>query len=805
MNRLFTSLASWSVDHRWPTVLLIIVLSTGAVIGFVEPELTLMSAVDDDSETIDGDEAEDAEEGDTAAADEKEEKKEEYRPRRRPGGRGGGGGLFSSDAILVVDSKKFFTREGAAALRQVVDDLEEQDYVRRVMWMDSVPLLNIFGLAEPLFPRSDASDRRFEASREKALSNPLIVGQMLSGDAETLLMLVSFDYDFVLSDEQATTELKQLAEDAAAKHPEAGLEFQITGSMPVFIAAVGQHESNQLIFLSIGFGMVALMAVILFRGVSTVMIVSIAPMIGVAWTLGLIRFLEYNENNGLVDVVLPVLVALVGITDGVHLMVQTRKLRADGLSVKEAARKGLQQVGLACFLTSFTTAVGFGSLLLAESEFVQEFGKCTVIGVIMSFLSVVTVIPLLCSTRLGRNIHVGLENSLIDRNLERISGLIDLVLRYRRPLSTLGIISTAVLVGICLTLEPDQRNRDNLPASAEATLAMDYLDRQMGGLESGRVEIRWPEDMAADDPRIVEAVVAVDEVLNREELIGHPLSIRDMIEAQPGEGPLTERMSMLELLPPPIKDLFIDPFDRMTSVRFKVQDLGIAQYGPVFTRVNEAFAGLEQEYPGFAFALEGSAAWRWENLYQVVVDLATSLGTASIIIFAVMAFVFRSLRIGLISIIPNTFPLAVAGAWLVFAGYNLEIVMVVCFTVCLGIAVDDSIHFLTRYHEELNGADSREDAIRRAFTGVGTALIMTTMVLVAGFSTVMFSDNREYFIFAVMGAITIAAALFADLIFLPPLLARFAGEPGAPSRITPVQTDVPAEQPQESLVESPTA
>ncbi len=798
MNRLFTSLASWSVDHRWPTLLLIVVLSVAATTGFVAPELTLMSAAEDESETIDGERG-DAEEDDAAGEGETKEAKKEFGPRRQRSG-----GLFSSDAILVVDSDRLFTREGAAALRQVVDDLESQDYVSRVMWMDSVPLLNIFGLAEPLFPRSDASDRRFEASRQKALDNPLIVGQMLSHDAKTLLMLVSFDYDFVLSDEQATTGLKQIALEAAGKHPDAELEFKLTGRMPMYIEAVGQHESNQLIFLSIGFGMVAVMAVILFRGLSTVVIVSIAPMIGVAWTLGLIRFLEYNENNGLIDVVLPVLVALVGITDGVHLMVQTRKLRAAGLSVKEAARKGLQQVGLACFLTSFTTAVGFGSLLLAESEFVQEFGKCTVIGVLMSFLAVVTVIPLLCSTRLGRNIHVGLENSLIDRNLERISGLIDVVLRFRRPLSIIGIVSTVVLVGVCLTLEPDQRNRDNLPASAEATKTMQYVDGRLRGLESGRVEIRWPEKMAEDDPKILQAVVAVDEMLKKEELIGHPLSIRNMIEAQPGTGPLEERISMLELLPPPIKDLFIDPAQRLTVVRFKVQDLGIAKYGPVFTRFNEGFAGFEEQFPGFHFSLDGSAAWRWENLYQVVIDLATSLGTASVIIFAVMAFVFRSMRIGLISIIPNTFPLAVAGTWLVLSGYNLEIVMVVCFTVCLGIAVDDSIHFLTRYHEELADARDPTDAIRRAFTGVGTALIMTTMVLVAGFTTVMFSDNREYFIFAVMGAITIAAALFADLIFLPPLLARFAGRPGLVGSLVPAADDAGAEPAAEPLVESPT-
>lgn len=800
MNRLFTSLASWSVDHRWPTLLVIALLTTGAVIGFVEPELTLISAFEEDSELAIDDDDDD---GESTTA---EKEKDDPPPRRRRRG-GGGGSMFSSDAILVVDSENFFTPEGASALREVVEDLESQDYVSRVMWMDSVPLLNIFGLAEPLFPKNEASERRFASSREKALNNPLITGQLLSHDATTLLMLVSFDYDFVMSDEQVSEGLKETAQAAAAKFPEAGLSFQVTGFAPTIVALIGQHESNQLIFLSIGFGMVALMAIILFRGISTVLIVSAAPMIGVAWTLGMIRFLEYNENNGLIDVVLPVLVALVGITDGVHLMVQTRKLRASGLSVRESARKGLQQVGLACFLTSFTTAVGFGSLMLAESEFVQEFGKCSVVGVIMSFLSVVTVIPLLCSTRLGRDIHVGLENSLIDRNLGRISVLIDAVLVRRKSLSVIGIVSTAALIGICLTLEPDQRQRDNLPASAESTIAMDYVDERMKGLESSQVDVFWPDEMTADDPTILRAVMAVDEMLKGEELIGHPLSIRNMIDAQPGSGPPEERMSMLELLPPPIKDIFISPEDQRAIVTFKVQDLGIAEYGPVFERVEAGLAGIEADFPGFEMALEGSAAWRWRNLYQVVIDLAASLGTASIIIFAVMAFVFRSWRIGLISIVPNTFPLAVAGAWLVFSGYNLEVVMVCCFTVCLGIAVDDSIHFLTRYHEELEEASHPDDAIRRAFTGVGTALIMTTMVLVAGFSTVMFSDNREYFIFAVMGAITIAAALFADLIFLPPLLSRFARQP-AHAGAFPSTADHADDEPEsatEPLVESPVA
>jgi len=187
-------------------------------------------------------------------------------------------------------------------------------------------------------------------------------------------------------------------------------------------------------------------------------------------------------------------------------------------------------------------------------------------------------------------------------------------------------------------------------------------------------------------------------------------------------------------------------------------------------------AGIDEialEHPEFSINPGGRAYDRWENVYKIVIDLALSLGTASLIIFVILALVYRSLRIGLISFVPNLFPLAFAGLFLVVTGQSLEIVAVCAFTVCLGIAVDDTIHFLTRFQEERELCETEDEAIRKAFTGVGTALIMTTAVLVSGFATVLLSDSRDHFIFASMGSITIAAALFADLVFLPALLSQF--------------------------------
>ena len=760
MNTLFRKLAVLSVERRAIVAILLALISGVAVVGHVQPRLVL-NWIESFSASEVGDA--EVEKSQSPVIDSNQVRD---LPKVSPFS------LSRSDVVIVVESDDFFTSDAAKALRAVVEAVEDLDQVDSLIWMDRVPILNIFGLPEPLFPRSEASPQRFAAARKKALQHPLVKGQLLSNDGKTLLIMVALNFAHVFDDDDATTLIRQTAIAAAGPFGEVDLRIRITGSVPATIAAINAHESSQLKYQLVGYGVILVMTIILFRGIKAVLIVSVAPILGVFWTLGIIQFFEYR-NNPLIDVIVPILISLVALTDGVHLMVQIRKLRTAGQSPTNAAKTGLQQVGMACFLTSLTTAIGFGSLTIADSVWVQQFGMCCVVGVCLTFLSVVTVIPLLCSTWLGGNIHVGHENSFIDRNLNRITVIIDTVLKWRTTFSVAGVLITVFLFAVSTTLKPDQRQQDDLPEAAEATQALQHMDAAFGGLEFSRVDVRWNDAVASDDAEVLITIAAVDELLKVEPLIGNPLSIRNLIDAQPGTGPPEERMTMVELLPPPLKRAFYTPEENYAQVNFRVQDLGIATYGPVFERLNLKLSELQLLHPEFEFELRGNAVWRWKNLYQVVVDLARSLGTASLIIFLVLSVVYRSIRIGLISLIPNLFPLVLTGAYLAVAGFNLEIVMVCSFTVCLGIAVDDTIHFLTRYLEEYQESEDQDESIRRAFTGVGTALIMTTIVLVSGFSTVIFSDSRNVRIFATMGALTISAALLADLIFLPALLARF--------------------------------
>lgn len=757
MSRLF--LHGITGIARRPRLALLIILVTSAIalLGYIDPGYVRRALTGQDEARRDQSPGAVAAQ---AATDTTPESQAFQRvPRMEMGG----------DAILIVESDQLFTPRGAEALRSVAAAVRKLDYVADVRTLESVPPMNLFGLAEPVLPRNDASQERFDRARAKALSHPLLRAQFLSADARTTLVFVDFEFLLIKADDDCIGGLRATAEQAASSFADVAMRFSVTGRVPIMISAIKSQDDSRLLYQTIAYSIILVLSAILFRGIAAVIIVAGSAALGVFWTIGFTSFFEIDFNP-LVNVILPVLVALVGFTDGVHLMVAIRRIRAEGQSSAAAAVAGIREVGWACALTSLTTAIGLGSLMLAKHELVQEFGKCSVLGVALTFLSVVTWIPFACSIRLGRNLHVGLEKSLIHRNLQKISLLIDFVIRHRIAFSLGGLAGLLITGAISATLRPDQRQATSLPRSSEVAIALARLDQALGGLETSQVVIRWDREVPPGSTEIGEVIQAVDDILNREALIGYPLSIMKITGAIEGERTIDSQMSLIDLLPPSLKRTFYSPEERVANTIFRVQDLGIATYGPVFERINEQLSELARRHPHFQFTLRGSAVWRWENLYQIVVDLLASLGTAALIIFVVLGVVYRSVRIGLISVFPNLFPLTIAGVYLVMIGQSLEIVTVCAFTVCLGIAVDDTIHFLTRFQEERAHADI-DDAIRRAFTSVGTALLITTVVLVTGFSSVFFSDSRDHIIFASMGAITIGSALLADILFLPALLA----------------------------------
>ncbi len=680
--------------------------------------------------------------------------------------------LFASDVMMVIETDDFFQPQAARAIREIVADQLALPQVRGITWIENAPPLNLFGLPEPVLPDHRASLARFEQAKQKALANPMIAGQLLSRDGHTLLLLYDIDWFYVRSDADCTTKFVEQFDATMSRHREVRMTAGITGEMPMRLRIGEKNDENDRKFQWIVYGGVLLMAAILFRGLLAVIIAALPTVVGTFWTFGLIRFMDM-EDNPFNFVVVPVLLSMVGFTDSVHLVTHIRAKRLSGLGLREATALAMDEVGGACFLTSLTTAIGFASLWWAHHDVVREFGQCCVVGVIVMFVAVITTISLACRTWLVRGIQKGEVGGWIERNFYRITPLTDWVGRWPRAVAGTAILLTVLTGMMTLQLKPDERVFQGIPESSPEAKTLRHMDQTFGGLETSFVEIRWTADEVIANAEVVAIGDEVESLLRSEPMLGSPLGIATLVRALPGDGTAIEKAGLIELLPPPLKQIFWSPSNRRAFIVFRVQDLGIAAYGEVFERLSRELNKLVEKYPGVTIELQGTAVWRWQNLYRIVVDLARSLGTASIVILVVLGIFYRSLRFGLIAVIPNLFPLTITGAAMWLVGQPLELVSVLAFTVCLGIAVDDTIHFMTRYREEIRHTSDRQLACKRATQSVGPAMTMTTVVLLAGFSTVWMSDSREHHVFALMGAATIAAAIIGDLVFLPALLQLF--------------------------------
>ena len=716
-----------------------------------------------------------------------------------------GFGQSRVDSLLVVEVNNLFSAEVFDAVRDMVAAIEELPQVESVIWIEQLPLLNMFGVPEPILPPRGSDDHRYKESRQRIFEHPLAVGQLISDDGETLLMPLFYDWLHVSRDEDCLDAVLATARNSIRQGEGIDIEVRMTGSVPLFIAQNESLARNKLKFQIVGYGLSLAVATYLFRGLVPVLIVSGAPGLSIFWTMGILNLL--NENtNALTNVILPVLISMVGLTDGVHLMMHIRRHRAEGLSSIEAARSAIEHVGLACALTSLTTAIGFGSLTLAHAEFINSFGRACSVGVIVSFVAVVTFIPLMCTTTLAKNIHRGHERDLLGQQMERTVWIVEWIVDHARVVSLAGIFTTVALAVVAFSLRPDSKTKNSLPSDSPISAALTHCDESMGGTENARIAVKWGESTDNHDPRLLDVLAEIEQIVNAEPLLRHPLSIRNMLDTFPKEQmDENDRMVLLDLLPPPLKNAYYSESQRETILTTRVQDLGIATYEPVFRRIEGQFEAIEERYPGYTIELGGDPVRRGRELHQIVMDLVTSLGAASGIILVVLTLVYRSIRIGLISVIPNLFPLTATAGFLVAMGGALDFATVCSFTVCLGIAVDDTIHFLSRFQQELESQGERQmriyrpspcplpccsaaragarvhsnlpiaqhdvrQAIRSSYLAIGRALVTTTIILVIGFGTALTSDLPDHRIFAGMACSTIGAALLGDLLLLPAML-----------------------------------
>ncbi len=670
-------------------------------------------------------------------------------------------GAPDRDCIVRATARSGDMFDAAALdeLRRAADRLATVEGVEQVRSLFDIRRQGAVGAVLPVIPRTteplDAADRA--AARTRALDHPLVGGQLLSADASSSLLLVRLsaeaDRPPLLS--RVVAALEQTLADLAGGN--AALTLELTGLPALREQATRALRRDMLFFNSLGLSLAVVLSAAVARSLRSTVVACVPPFIGAVWAMGVLGLCGVPVN--ILTSVVPSLALVVGTCDSIHFIEDMRRSTRRGIDPLTASGGALRRVGKACGLTSLVTAIGFASLAAAKIDAVQTFGIAAAVGALASFCAVSLLTPLIAATGFCSGMRLGRSSRAAGRLANLLAGF---SVRHARPIAALGLAATLLLGLWGIGLDADNRVVDSLPRGTAAARTLAGVDADFGGAMGVDVVVRWPEGVDWRDPAVLAALDEVHALLATTDGISRAVSLSTIA------GRLPPR-ARNRLDPREFSDL-VSPDSRTAIVRARVGDVGSRALERIYDGVDTALAALQTARPGYRFELAGMSVVSARNIRQLVRDLGSSLLLEVAVIGCILAIAFRSPLAGLVSLIPNVFPLAVIAAVLMATGRSLDPATVIVFNVCLGLAVDDTVHVLSALTRHRRPGVSIGGAVRRAIAETGNAVVIGGVVLGVGFVCVTVSSVPSLSGFGMLACAAVLAATVAELLFLPALL-----------------------------------
>lgn len=677
------------------------------------------------------------------------------------------------DAVVIVTADDLFSPAAMAALKDMASRIEDLPEVAAV---DSILRSRRPDLpAAPLVPGT-LTEESLARARERALAHPAVAGLLLSPDGNTAFLVVHFA-DSGTEISRVKPQVDALRAATTAGSAGSPLRVQLAGTPVARVEMVATTRIEIFRSLVLSAVLTAIAGVFAFRNVAATAVALAAPAIGTAWTLGALGLA--GENLSGLNVGLPSLVFVIAFADSVHFIIEFAQVRAAGIDRREAVRTMMRSVGKACVFMVFTTVVGFSSLAIAELDSIRRFGIVSAVGTVLGFAAVLTVVPWL----LGGPAGDWLGRAAVEpAGAARVQGrwatrLGEMLMVHPRAAGMAGVAATLALGWVGLGLRADIRWSELLPDGCPAVTAMRCCDEALGGSLLATVLVEWPDD--ADAATTADVLREVHEVLDADSGLGGTCSALTLAAGTTRGGSIDSvTLADCGRVPPRLRSRYVRPDLNRAIVTVYAPDAGAARLLPQFEAIDERLREVERRHPGHRCRLTGTAVVACRNVYDVIADAAKSLLLSSVVIVATMALAFRSVRLGLICIVPTLFPVVAAAAGLVLVGEPLRLSGAITFSICLGLADDNTIHLVTRFQQERAAGYGVRAAVGRALATCGPALVITSITLAIGLTPMLASPTVPMRIFAQMTIGALAASIVADLLILPPLLAWLAEPAG---------------------------
>ncbi len=705
---------------------------------------------------------------------------------------------FASDELIVagIAADDVFAPDVLAKVDRVTRALEKAPHVEKVFSLTNIEsitgrddMLEVGDLIEqPIDPAT------LPATRRRALANELYVGNVVSPDGRFTVVIAriphyddQFDYKV-----ESVTAIREILD------RELGEDYLLSGG-PAFdeqFYISSEKDTARTISLMLLFMVVVLWA--LLRSLAGVA-VTLATVFGATvWTIGLMILLDVRMN--MVTTMLPPLLIAVGVANTMHVLVEYQSYASRSDDRIAAMSAALHELLEPLFLTTLTTAIGMLSLVISRVEAIREFGAFAAVGVTAAFLLTVTFVPIVMSYLPLPPERVRKRGDFLSESF--LDGLHHFTMRHSRAILAVAAVIMVGAVAAASQVRAESAFLQIFKPDAKVRSDTERIQDQLGGTVTLEVMVDTGREGGVKDPAVLKKLAELEAFLESQPTVSSAQSIagyfkdlrRAFFDNDQREYRLPETREeaaqylLLYEMDAPDGDIreYVTFDYRQTRVTARV---ALASSNASVEVVKNTEAYNAEAFPeGMTGTLAGISLL-YANMEEYIRDsLLTGFGSAFVGIFIVFCIQLRSVALGTIVMIPHLMPIIITLGIMGLTGIRLDSTTAMVASVAIGLADDDSIHFVSRVGQKLKAGVDMVTALREALVEVGRPLFYTSVALCAGFGVMITSSFTGSMYFGMLVLITMVLALITDLLVLPVMLRWYDPKPRAERQSEMAQT-----------------
>ncbi|MGB3466204.1 MAG: MMPL family transporter [Cyclobacteriaceae bacterium] len=639
---------------------------------------------------------------------------------------------------------------------------------------------------KPVFPEIPDDQEKLDSLLQGAANLKFYSGQLINSENGATIILITITKEINNSKNRL-----QLVDDIVLLGNEfekaTGVKLHYAGLPYVRSVSMAKIKKELNLFLILSISITGLILFLFFRSFKAVIFPLIIIVIIVVWVLGTLSLLGFKIT--LLTGLIPSIIVVIGIPNSVYMLNKYHQEYARTRDQMKSLRTIIRKIGIVTLITNFTTAVGFLVLVSTDIVILKEFGIVAGINIIATFIVSTILIPCVFS----------LVSPPSERHLKHLefkflnAFLTGLDITVHRHRWLLFMITTTVVVISAIGLskiEAVSYMVDDIPENSPIKQDLRFFEENFSGIMPLEIVVNTGRKRGVQSMAALKKIDEFESFLDSIEYISQPVSVVSFIKA--ANQAFYNQLPQFYALPSgrgkeqilkylkkdsdtdSVSQSFVDPTGQNVRISLKIADIGSNRMDSLVNevitpRMNEIFGDgkLDARVTGTTLLFIKGNKFLIQNLIQ-------SMVIAFLVISLIMVFLFRNFRMIIISLIPNMIPLLITAGIMGFFNIPLKPSTALIFSIAFGISVDDSIHFLAKYRQELFAHNFNVPmAVSRSLRETGASMIYTSIILFFGFVIFAASDFGGTIALGVLTSLTLLIAMLTNLTVLPALLLKF--------------------------------